>query len=189
IVPIVFEANRYANAISVKLSGKDVQIGIASVEKVWRDFIPQRPFEYNFLSMQYQNLYDAEQKQGQLFIIFATLAILIACLGLFGLATFNAMQRVKEIGIRKVLGASVSSILTLLSREIVILIVVSNLIAWPVAWYFMDAWLNTFAYHITMNVLIYVLAGGVAILIALLTVSAQTIKAATGNPSNALHYE
>jgi putative ABC transport system permease protein len=108
---------------------------------------------------------------------------------LFGLATFNAMQRVKEIGIRKVLGASVSSILGLLSKEIVVLIIISNLIAWPVAWYFMNQWLSTFAYHVSMSPVAYILAGIAAMGIALITVSAQTIRAATGNPTNTLRHE
>jgi len=189
IVPIVFEPGRFYGRISVKLAGDQVQAGIETLEKVWQEFLPHRPFEYEFLSMQYKNLYEAEQKQGQLFIIFASLAILIACLGLFGLATFNATQRVKEIGIRKVLGASVPSILGLLSKEIVILIVIANLIAWPVAWYFMDKWLGSFAYHIDMDVLAYLLAGVLAVLIALITVSTQTIKAAMSNPANTLRYE
>jgi putative ABC transport system permease protein len=189
IVPLVFQPGRFFGRISVKLAGDQVQAGIETLEKVWEEFLPHRPFEYEFLSMQYKNLYEAEQKQGQLFVIFASLAILIACLGLFGLATFNAAQRVKEIGIRKVLGASVPSILGLLSKEIVILIVVANLIAWPVAWYFMDKWLGTFAYHISMDVFAYLLAGVLAVLIALITVSTQTIKAAMNNPANTLRYE
>ena len=189
IVPIVFEFGRYYNVISVKLAGNDIQAGLENVEKVWQEFVPQRPFEYRFVSMEYKNLYEAEQRQGQLFIIFASLAILIACLGLFGLATFNAMQRVKEIGIRKVLGASVPSILSLLSKEIVILILVANVIAWPVAWYFMRQWLATFAYHINMDIVAYLLAGFAAVFIALITVSSQTLRAAMSNPANTLRYE
>lgn len=189
IVPLVFEPGRFFRGISVKVAGNQVQAGIEALEKVWEEFLPHRPFEYKFLSMQYKNLYEAEQKQGQLFIIFASLAILIACLGLFGLATFNTMQRVKEIGIRKVLGASVPSILGLLSKEIVILIIIANLIAWPVAWYFMDKWLGSFAYHIDMDVFAYLLAGVIAVIIALVTVSTQTIKAAMSNPANTLRYE
>jgi putative ABC transport system permease protein len=134
-------------------------------------------------------LYDAEQKEGTLFTVFSGLAIFIACLGLFGLATFNTMQRVKEIGIRKVLGASVPSILSLLSREIVMLILIANAIAWPVAWLLMAKWLDTFAYHINMNIVIYGLAALAAIVLALITVSAQTIKAAMTNPANTLRYE
>ena len=189
IVPIVFQPGQFFGRMSIKLAGGKIQEGIDALEKVWEEFLPHRPFEYQFLSMQYKDLYQDEQKQGQLFIIFASLAILIACLGLFGLATFNAMQRVKEIGIRKVLGASVPSILGLLSKEIVILIVIANLIAWPVAWYFMDKWLGSFAYHINMDVFAYLVAGVLAVVIALVTVSAQTIKAAMTNPANTLRYE
>ena len=137
----------------------------------------------------YRQLYEAEHKQSQLFTLFSGLAIFIACLGLFGLATFNTLQRVKEIGIRKVLGASVPAILTLLSKEIVVLIIISNVIAWPVAWFLMDKWLDTFAYHIQMGLLIYGLAAIAAILVALVTVSSQTIRAAMTNPSETLRYE
>lgn len=190
IVPMVFEASPiFGGRLSVKIAGDKMQEGLQHIEKVWKEFIPHRPFEYSFLSMQYQQLYNAEQKQGQLFTVFSGLAILIACLGLFGLATFNTLQRVKEIGIRKVLGASVLNIVQLLSREIVVLVIIANLIAWPVAWYFMDQWLNTFAYRIGLNVWLYVLAAFAAILIALITVSTQTIRAAMSNPSNTLRYE
>ena len=123
------------------------------------------------------------------FEVFTGLAIFIACLGLFGLATFNTLQRVKEIGVRKVMGASVANILTLLSREIVILIAVANIVAWPIAWFVMSLWLSSFAYHIDMNALVYLASAVLAILIALITVSVQTIKAAMTNPSNTLRYE
>ncbi len=191
IIPIVFFSSPggFYNNLSIKISGNQIKQGLEHIEKVWKEFLPKRPFSYQFLSENYQRLYEEEQKQSQLFTLFSGLAIFIACLGLFGLATFNTLQRVKEIGIRKVLGASVPSILTLLSTEIVILIVVANLIAWPLAWYFMNQWLNAFAYHIDMNVAIYLLAAASAIIIALLTVSTQTIKAAMTNPGNTLRYE
>ena len=163
--------------------------GLAQLEKVWKSFLPARPFDYQFLSERYRSLYEAEQKQSQLFTAFAGLAIFIASLGLFGLATFNTMQRIKEIGIRKVLGASIPNILTLLSKEIIILIIAANVVAWPLAWYFMNKWLDTFAYHIDMDVMVYILAAIAAILIALITVSAQTIKAAMSNPAKTLRYE
>lgn len=190
IIPMVFFARPgiYSD-LSIKISGNQVTQGLEHVEKVWKEFLPKRPFSYKFLSENYQRLYEEEQKQSQLFTIFSGLAIFIACLGLFGLATFNTLQRVKEIGIRKVLGASVPSILNLLSREIVMLIIVANLIAWPLAWYFMNQWLSTFAYHIDMNVAIYLLAAVAAVLLALITVSTQTLKAAMTNPSNTLRYE
>lgn len=188
IIPIVFHQGGY-NVISVKIAGDNVQTGVEQIEKIWKEFLPQRPFEFNFLDDRYQQLYEAEQKQSQLFTLFSGLAIFIACLGLFGLATFNTLQRVKEIGIRKVLGASVPTILGLLSKEIVILIVIANLIAWPVAWFLMNKWLDSFAYHIEVNLLVYVLSGVAAVIIALITVSTQTIRAAMTNPSETLRYE
>lgn len=189
IVPIVFFPQPRYRDLSVKVAGNNTEEAIAHLEKIWQGFLPDRPFEYQFLSDRYQRLYDAEQKQGQLFTIFSGLAIFIACLGLFGLATFNTLQRVKEIGIRKVLGASVPHILTLLSKEIVYLVLIANVIAWPAAWYFMDKWLGTFAYRINLNIGVFIVAAFVAILIAILTVSAQTIKAAITNPTNTLRHE
>lgn len=191
VVPIVFLPRKQTgtNFLAVKISGDNMAEGIAHLEKIWRNTLPGRPFEYQFLDDRYRKLYDAEQKEGNLFTIFSGMAIFIACLGLFGLATFNTMQRVKEIGIRKVLGASVPSILRLLSREIIILIIIANAIAWPIAWIFMNKWLDSFAYHVDMNVLVYLLSAFAAIVLALITVSAQTIKAAMTNPANTLRYE
>jgi putative ABC transport system permease protein len=190
IVPVVFfmEKGNYGS-ISVKIAGSDMQTGIAHIEKVWKTFLPNRPFEYVFLNERYSRLYLKEQKEGQLFTLFSGLAILIACLGLFGLATFNAMQRVKEIGIRKVMGASLAHILTLLSKEIFVLILVANLIAWPVAWYMMAKWLDTFAYRINMSIVLFIIAAVAGLLIALITVSSQTIKTAMTNPAKTLRYE
>lgn len=190
IVPMIFlPINGNYNTVSIAIAEGNMKAGLEHVEKVWKTFLPARPFNYQFISERYNQLYEAEQKQSQLFTTFAGLAIFIASLGLFGLATFNTMQRIKEIGIRKVLGASVPNILGLLSREIVILILAANLLAWPVAYYFTDQWLNSFAYHIDFDVLIYIVAATGAILLALITVSAQTIKAATSNPANTLRYE
>ena len=190
IIPIVFFSRPgIFSDLSIRITAGQTQQGLAHLEKVWKEFLPARPFNYNFVSEDYQRLYLEEQKQNQLFTIFSGLAIFIACLGLFGLATFNTLQRVKEIGIRKVLGASVPSILALLSKEIVMLIAVANLIAWPMAWYFMQQWLDSFAYHIDMSLTVYLLAAMAAILLALITVSSQTVKAAMTNPSNTLRYE
>ncbi|HEY3430231.1 MAG TPA: ABC transporter permease [Cyclobacteriaceae bacterium] len=191
VTPMIFVPIEQAGAnyVTVKISGAEMQQGLAHLEKLWKSMLPGRPFEYQFMDDRYARLYEAEQKEGKLFTIFSGLAIFIACLGLFGLATFNTMQRVKEIGIRKVLGASVPSILALLSKEIIMLIIAANLIAWPVAWYFMNQWLNTFAYHVDMNVLAYILSALACIIVALITVSSQTIKAAMTNPSNTLRYE
>ena len=191
VTPMIFVPMEQAGAnfVAVKISGADMQQGLAHLEKLWKSMLPGRPFEYQFMDDRYGRLYEAEQKEGKLFTIFSGLAIFIACLGLFGLATFNTMQRVKEIGIRKVLGASVPGILMLLSKEIIVLIVTANLIAWPIAWYFMDQWLNGFAYHIDMNVIAYILSALACVVVALITVSSQTIKAAMTNPANTLRYE
>jgi putative ABC transport system permease protein len=190
ITPMIFlqRTNNY-NALSVNINSIEMKQGLAHLEKVWKSFLPTRPFDYQFVSDRYRNLYAMEQKQSQLFTVFAGLAIFIASLGLFGLATFNTLQRIKEIGIRKVMGASVTNILTLLSKEIIILVFVANVIAWPVAWYFMSQWLDTFAYHIEMDGLLYILSACMAIVVALITVSTQTVKAAMSNPAKTLRYE
>ena len=190
ITPMIFlQRNNNYNALSVNMKAGEMKQGLEHLEKVWKSFLPSRPFEYQFVSDRYRNLYAMEQKQSQLFTVFAGLAILIASLGLFGLATFNTLQRIKEIGIRKVMGASVANILTLLSKEIIILVLLANLIAWPIAWFFMNQWLDTFAYHIEMDGLLYILAACMAIVVAILTVSTQTIKAAMSNPAKTLRYE
>ena len=189
IVPLVFHPGQFYGSLSIRVAGGQMQEALRHIENTWKEFLPHRPFEYNFLSMQYEELYRAEEKQAQLFIGFSGLAIFIAALGLFGLATFNTLQRIREIGIRKVLDASVTNIVTLLSKEMILLIGVANLIAWPVAWYFTNEWLNSFAYRIDPNVLLYVLAGVAAITIALLTVGTQTVKAAMTNPANTLRNE
>lgn len=189
IIPVVFHASQFYNRISIKIEQQNMQAGLQHLEKVWKEFLPHRPFEYTFVSEQYADLYDSEQRQAQLFTIFSGLAIVIACLGLFGLATFNTLQRVKEIGIRKVLGASMHQILGLLSKEIMILIAIANLIAWPLAWYAMQNWLDGFAYRIDVNPLLFVSATVITLTIALLTVSSQTIKAALTNPANTLRHE
>jgi putative ABC transport system permease protein len=175
--------------MSVQIAGNKMQDALNHIEKTWKSFIPHRPFEYSFLSEQYKNLYLAERRQGQLFMVFSGLAIFIASLGLFGLATFNTLQRIKEIGIRKVLGASVGNIVSLLSKEMIILVLIANLIAWPLAWYFTDQWLSSFAYRIELPVFVYIVASVCAVLIALLTVSTQTIRAAMSNPALTLRNE
>lgn len=190
ILPMVFFLGDKSNRnLSINIDGAHFQQGIADLERKWKAFLPLHPFEYQVLSDRYRRLYDDDQKQSQLFTIFSGMAIFIACLGLFGLATFNTLQRVKEIGIRKVLGASVPNILALLSKEIITLMLVASFIAWPVAWYVMAQWLSSFAYRVEMNVLVYALAAIGAIALALLTVSIQTLKAALTNPSNSLRYE
>ena len=188
ISPLVFFPGSYYGIVSIKIVG-DLQQGIASIEKVWKEFVPERPFVFDFLDVKYERLYNNEQKQGKLFAFFAGLAVFIACLGLFGLTTFSTLQRVKEIGIRKVLGASIQNIVTMLSREMLGLILISNVIAWPLGWYFMNRWLERFAYRIDNEWWIYGCAGLTMIVIAFITMSFQSVKAALANPVNSLKHE
>ncbi|WKN43659.1 ABC transporter permease [Tunicatimonas pelagia] len=186
IVPVVFHGQHMFNELSVLVSKDDMPEALAHMEAVWEQFVPQQSFDYLFLNEHYQQLYHSEQKQSKLFIIFAGLAILIAAMGLFGLATFSTLQRTKEVSIRKVLGAPIGSILKLLSKEVFWLVFIANLVAWPIAWYFMREWLSSFAYHIEMNLLTYLAAGIVTLVITLITISSQTIKAALTNPATIL---
>src|SRR6185295_5670497 len=143
-------------------------------------------FSYTFLDADFNKMYDAELRTGTLFITFAVFAIFIACLGLFGLVTYAAEQRIKEIGIRKVLGASVSEIVTMISKDFVKLVLIGFLIAFPIAWWMMNKWLQSFAYRINISWWVFALTGLLTITIALITVSFQAIKAAIGNPVKSL---
>jgi putative ABC transport system permease protein len=159
------------------------------VEEKWRAVYPLHPFEYSFLDEDFDHLYRAEQVRGKIFSAFAGLAIFIACLGLFGLAAFSAEQRTKEIGIRKILGAAEGQIVFLLSKEFVVLVLLANLVAWPIAYWAMHNWLQDFAYRTSLQWDIFIFGGIAALLISLLTVSFQAIKAAVANPVEALRYE
>lgn len=179
---------RQANWLSIPIQG-NVSAGVAHVEAVWKRFFPERPFDYQFLDERFGRLYAREQTQQTLFSVFASVAILISCLGLFGLSMFMAEQRTKEIGVRKVLGASVSSLVALLSQDFLKLVGVAILIASPVAGWAMAQWLNGFAYHTTLSGWVFVLAALLAIGIALFTVSFQSIRAALVNPVKSLRSE
>ncbi|MDH5383968.1 MAG: ABC transporter permease [Candidatus Aminicenantes bacterium] len=175
--------------ISVRLNTENISETIGYVENTWKDFAPNKPFEYSFLDEDYDNLYMNEQQTRKLFSIFSFLAIFIACLGLFGLASFIADRRTKEIGIRKVLGASVPGIVQILNKHFVKWVFIANLIAWPIAWFIMNRWLQNFAYRIELSWWMFVLAAVLALVIALITVSFQTVKAALRNPVDSLRYE
>jgi len=179
----------YLDNLAIRLDAKNVSQTMTALELKWRELAPNRPFEYSFLDQAFDKLYRKEQKLAQVFQYFSAIAIFVGCLGLFGLASFIAEQKTKEIGIRKVLGASVAGIIGLLSSEFAKLVLLSNLIAWPVAYFAMNKWLQQFAYRIDVVWWIFALAGGLAFFIALLTVGAQAIKAALANPVDALRYE
>ena len=159
------------------------------MKKKWELLQPAFPFEYSFLDEDFDKQYKIDKKLSQIFSYFTFLAILIACLGLFGLASFTAEQRTKEIGIRKALGASVSEIIFLLSKEFTRWVLVANIIAWPLAYFAMNRWLQNFAYRINIGIGTFILAALLALVIALLTVGYQAIKAARANPVEALRYE
>lgn len=193
IKPVVFliSPSGFYSDISVKLKGENLVQNIAFVEKTWKKFLPDTPFRYEFLDENIAHLYENEERQGTLFFIFAGLAIFIACLGLFGLASFIAEQKTKEISIRKVLGASISQILQLMSRNFIILVLVASLIAFPFAYYGMYIWLQDFAYSIDLNTnwYIFIFSSLIALLIAIFTISTQVLKVATINPANTLRNE
>ena len=151
--------------------------------------VPAQPFNYTFMDADFDKIYTAEQRTGKLFITFAVFAILIGCLGLFGLVTYAAEQRIKEIGVRKVLGASVRGIVTMLSKDFARLILIASLIAFPIAWWAMHKWLQSFAYRITISWWVFIAAGISALVIALLTVSFRAIRAALANPVKSLRTE
>jgi putative ABC transport system permease protein len=195
ITPIVmFIAPRNFNSISVKIRPdrpEDIAATLEFLQKKWQEFRPNFPFQYSFIDERYEALYQNEHRLGQIFGTFSLLAVFIACLGLFGLASYTAEQRTKEIGIRKVLGASVRNIIVLLSKEFTKLVAVATLVAWPVAYYAMGRWLQEFAYRININnqLLTFFAAALLAFAIALATISFQAIKAAVNNPVKALRYE
>lgn len=191
ISPMVFvipDIDSYENKIGVRITG-NTQAALAHIENTWKKFAPQRPFEYRFLDEMYGELYQAEQLKKQLFTIFSGIAIFIACLGLFGLASYTAEQRTREIGIRKVLGSSVQDIMLLLSKDFALLVVIAIVLATPVAWYGMSKWLEDFAYRVSIDWSIVVFTGLLAMVIALLTVSFHAAKAAMMNPVKALRSE
>jgi putative ABC transport system permease protein len=170
------------NRILVNIKADHMSATIASLEKTWKVLAPQRPFLYHFLDQSFNQQYESDQHFGYLFSLFSGLAILIACLGLFGLATFTAQQRIKEIGIRKVLGASVYNIVLLISKDFMRLVLVAIVIAVPLCLLVMNQWLKDFAYRATISPGIFISTGIVALLIALLTISWQTVRAALANP-------
>jgi hypothetical protein len=175
--------------ISVRISPDDIPGTIAFIRGKWFDIYPGAPFDYSFFDEDFDALYKSEERLGSLFLYFTVLAILIASLGLFGLASFTAEQRSKEIGIRKVVGASVPDIVFLLLKEFAVLVLISNVLAWPVAYFIMRDWLENFAYRIDIGVLIFFAAAVSALLIAMIAVSFQAVKEALINPVEAIKYD
>lgn len=186
---ILFFPQNSSSYFTIKLTGDNVQTKIVTLDKIYKTHFTGNPFEYFFADENYNKQYISEQQYSSLFTTASIWAIFIACMGLFGLATFTVESRTKEIGIRKVLGASMMSITTLLSKDFLILVVISILIASPIAYYFMEKWLQDFAYRINISWWMFVLAGILSLVIALLTVSYQAIRAAMANPVKSLRTE
>ncbi len=190
IEPIVFSMfDNWLRRIIIKIEPENVSGTVTAIEKVWKEIYPDNPFDYTFYDEGFDRLYRAENRMQKVVNSFTFLAIFIACLGLFGLAAFMAEQKTKEIGIRKVLGSKVSSIVLMFSSEFIKWVVVANMIAWPAAWFTMNTWLTGFAYRADFSVLLFLITGVISIMIALITVGYQTIKAAFTNPVDALKYE
>jgi ABC-type antimicrobial peptide transport system permease subunit len=173
----------------IKVAPGNAQQAVDALQKIWKQILPGNPLEYNFLDDSFNQLYKADQQTSSLILIFAVIAIIVSCLGLFGLAAFAAEQRKKEIGIRKVLGATVANITTLISKDFVKLVCIAIVIATPLSLLAMNKWIQSFAYRINIGWWIFVIAGLIAFLIALTTVSFQSIKAAIANPVKSLRSE
>ena len=193
ITPLIFvNTARFGNrppVTAIRINPDNFSAALKSIETKWKQFIPQRPFHFNFLDQTLADMYQAEQRTQRIFTIFSVLAIFIACIGLLGLAAYATQMRVREISIRKILGASAGSIVGMLSKDFLRLIMVSFVVAFPLAWWGMHAWLQNFAYHTTISWWVFLLAGSIAAFIALVTISFQAIKAAVANPVNSLRSE
>lgn len=189
IEPIVFFPQHNDNNFTVKMNADNLPAKIAAIKSAYNKIYPGNPFQYNLLKEAYDTQYTDEQKSGTLALSISVLVILIASLGLIGLSIFTAKRRTKEIGIRKVLGASVNSLFTLLSKEFLWLVVIAFAISTPLAWWAMNNWLQNFAYRTTISWWVFAIAGLSALSIALITVSFQSIKAAIANPVKSLRTE
>lgn len=185
IFPIRFNGRETA----VRIGPKDIRGTISYLESTWKDFAFDQAFEFTFMDDEFARIYAAEQRTGELFTSFSILAVMIACLGLFGLAAFITEQRTKEIGVRKVMGASIGSILILLIKQFTKWVIIANIIAWPLAYFGMNKWLENFAYRIDMGWELFTLAGLISLAVAIFTVGSQVIKAASMNPAQSLRTE
>lgn len=180
---------REESFISVKLNTNSISETLQYAENAWGKFAPGTPFKYSFLNNDYEDLYMNEKQTRKLFTIFTVLAIFIACLGLYGLAAFVADQRTKEIGIRKVMGASVFKVVKTLNLNFSLWILIANIIAWPAAWYIMNQWLQNFAFRVNIPWWSFVIASGLSMIIAYAVISTQTARAALRNPAETLKHE
>jgi len=196
IGPLVLHLNTHPQAfelfikyMAIRVNMENLPGTLAAIEKQWKSFVPERPFQYFFLNEELEQLYKAEEKLGKVAGIFSFLAIVVACLGLFGLASLMTEQRSKEIGIRKVMGGTIGQIVVLLSSGFTQLVVASIILAVPLSWFMLNSWLQNFAYHINIEWAVFLIVGAVTLMVALATISLQVIRAASINPAKSLKYE
>jgi len=187
--PLIIFYDESIRYIYIRISGNETSSTLSYIKSVFEEHNPAFEFDYGFLDESYNTLYRNEEREGKIMKSFTIFAIFISCLGLFGLAAFSAQKRTKEIGIRKAMGASVKSIILMLSKEMTKWIFISNLISWPIAYYYMNNWLNNYPYHYELNIWIFVIAGVAAFILSLVTVIFQAIVASTRNPVDSLRYE
>jgi putative ABC transport system permease protein len=191
IEPLIILLRRNLNYVFVRVAPGDPREAVALVEKAWKEVYPAAPFEFVFLDADLDSQYQADKKRSQIFTAFSGLTIVIACLGLLGLAAYTTEQRTKEIGIRKVIGASVSGLVALVSKEFFVLVGAGTLIALPAAWYFTDRWLQNFAYRIDLGTEwpVFIIAAVMALVITIITVGYHVFRAAAANPVRSLRDE
>jgi putative ABC transport system permease protein len=186
---ILFYDTTEYTTFAIRIAPSNIQKTLGLIKNKWKELWPQRPFEYFFLDDSFDSQYRAEEQMGNLTMRLSLLAVFIGCLGLFGMASYTTEQRTKEIGIRKVLGASAAIIVRMLSKEYIVLVAIGNLIAWPVAYFLMKSWLDNFAYRTSLALWVFIATAFLSLAVALLTVSYKSIKAALSNPVDSLRYE
>jgi putative ABC transport system permease protein len=191
ITPVCFTLMRgnYEGYLCIRLNGKNTQGAIKAVESAWKDYTNRQPFQYSFFADEFNKNYETEYKTGRIFILFSILAIFIACLGLIGLITYMTTVRTREVGIRKTFGASKNRIITLLSREVIVLILISSFVAYPIAFFGIKYWLESFAEKIHVSPFIYIIASIMGLAIGWLSIIYQALKAAGSNPAESLRYK
>ena len=189
IAPLLLFYAPNNNSIQVKVNPQNIQATITGVEKTWKTIFPEMPFQYTFLDQDFNSQYIADQKRGKIFTAFSLLTILITCLGLLGLIAFTTQQRQKEISMRKVMGATIQQLVTLITKNFVLLVGLSCLIAFPIAYYFMHRWLEIFPYNTGLSISTFVISAILVLLITQLTVIFHTVKAAMANPARNLKTE
>jgi putative ABC transport system permease protein len=185
----IYNNNKDLSLSILRLSTNDITGTVEKIKDIWGEISPEQPLNFFFVDQEFDEMYRAEERMGKLALYFSILAILIGCMGLFGISSYAAEQRTKEIGIRKVLGATVPNILRLLSKEALILIAIACVVAWPIAFYALNRWLQNFAYRISLDFYIFIFSGLIALAIAIITISFQSIRAALSNPVKSLKYE